>query len=134
VVVARSDALAAGRSLRETIDRGAAYAEAGAELLFFAGLRFEDMPKVAAAVQRPLMAQMLADTTLARARDSRVTVALYTSLLQNIALGAAYRALTELKTTGTMIETAKLALPRDIDNQLTRTRELSERAAKYRGQ
>jgi 2-methylisocitrate lyase-like PEP mutase family enzyme len=134
VVVARSDALAAGRSMNETLERGAAYAEAGAELLFFAGLRFEDMPKMASAIKRPLMAQMLADTTLARARESRVTVGLYTSLLQNIALGAAHRALTELKTTGTMIESAKLALPREIDTQLTGTRELNERAAKYRGQ
>lgn len=133
VVVARCDALAAGRPMSEAIDRGAAYAEAGAELLFFAGLRFEDMPKVTAAVQRPLMAQMSADTMLARARESRVTIAVYTSLLQDIALGAVHRALTELKTTGTMIETAKLSLPRDVQNQLTRTREITERAAKYQG-
>jgi hypothetical protein len=42
--------------------------------------------------------------------------------------------LTELKTTGTMIETAKLRAPADIQSQLTRTREITERAAKYRGQ
>ena len=134
VVVARCDALAAGRPMSETIDRGAAYAEAGAQLLFFAGLRFEDMPKVAAAVRRPLMAQMLADTTLPRARESRVTIAVYTSLLQDIALGAVHRALTELKTTGTMSETAKLSTPRDVQSLLTRTREITDRAAKYRGQ
>jgi 2-methylisocitrate lyase-like PEP mutase family enzyme len=51
-VVARCDALAAGRPMSEAIDRGAAYAEAGAELLFFAGLRFEDIPKVAAGIAR----------------------------------------------------------------------------------
>src|SRR5687767_3698867 len=133
VLVARCDALAAGRPMSEAIDRGAAYAEAGAELLFFAGLRFEDMPRIAAAVKRPLMAQMYADTVLTRARESRVRVALYTLLLQDVALGAVHRALTELKTTGTMIETATLSPPREIEDQLTRTREVTDRAAKYQG-
>ena len=101
-IVARSDALAADRPMEEALERGVAYAEAGADAFFFAGMPLADHPRAADVIGKPLMGQMRPNTTLSEAREARLTVALYPTMLQTIAQGAIHKALTELKTTGVM--------------------------------
>ena len=105
VIVARSDALAAGRSEAEAFERGGAYAEAGAEALFLGGLPLAGNRRAADAIDVALMGPMGAGTPMSDAAEARVTIALCANFLQNIAQGAIYNALEELKTTGTMAET-----------------------------
>jgi hypothetical protein len=79
---------------------------------------------------------MGSDTTIAAARAARVTVAVYASLLQNIAQSAVYDALVELKDTGVMVKAAhgiRLGgrIPADVRSKLIRTPEIDERRKKY---
>lgn len=132
MIVARSDALAAGRSETEAFDRGAAYAEAGAEALFLAGLGLADYRRAIDAIDTAMMGPMGANTPMSAAADAGVTIALYANFLQNIARGAMNNALEELKTTGTMAETVgQNQLPREIGQQITRNQEILERARRY---
>ena len=132
VIVARSDALAAGRSEAEAFERGGAYAEAGAEALFLGGLPLAGNRRAADAIDVALMGPMGAGTPMSDAAEARVTIALCANFLQNIAQGAIYNALEELKTTGTMAETNEQnTLPREIDRQITRNDEILERAREY---
>jgi 2-methylisocitrate lyase-like PEP mutase family enzyme len=146
-VDARSDMVvtvrctAASQTGKETKDqaiaRGVAYAQAGAESIWFTGMTFEDLPRAADAIRIPITAQLFMDTTMATAKASRVTVAVYASLLQNIAQSAVYDALTELKTTGTMMKSAggvRLGgrIPADFRARITRNADIAERGKKYR--
>ena len=137
VTVRCTAATQAGRESKErAIERGVAYAAAGAETIWFMGMTFDDLPRVAAAVKVPLTAQLLMDTTMATAKASRVTVAVYASLLQNIAQSAVYDALVELKTTGTMKKSAggvRLGgrIPADVRATITRADEIAARGKKY---
>jgi len=145
-VDARSDLVvtvrctAASQTGKETkeqaIARGVAYAQAGAESIWFTGMTFDDLPRVADAVKIPITAQLFMDTTMATAKASRVKVAVYASLLQNIAQSAVYDALTELKTTGTMMKSAggvRLGgrIPAEFRLRITRAAEITARGKKY---
>lgn len=126
-----------GKETREqAIARGVAYAQAGAESIWFTGMTFDDLPRVADAVKIPITAQLFMDTTMAAAKASRVTVAVYASLLQNIAQSAVYDALTELKTTGTMMKSAggvRLGgrIPAEFRARITRAADITARGKKY---
>ena len=138
VVTARCTAatMAGGESKEQAIARGVAYAEAGVETIWFMGMTFADLPRVADAIRIPVTAQMVMDTTMAQARAARVTVAVYASLLQNIAQSAVYDALTELRATGVMTKSAggvRLGnrIPADFRGRVMRTNDINERGKKY---
>ena len=88
------------------IERAVEYARAGVETIWFGGMTFADLPRVADAIKIPVTAQMQSSTPMSTARESKVTVAVYASLLQNVAYGAVYDAVMELKTTGLMVKAA----------------------------
>jgi 2-methylisocitrate lyase-like PEP mutase family enzyme len=132
LVLARCDALSAGLTLNETLDRGVAYAEAGADVLYFSGLQTQDYPRAVRTVKRPLCTTVAADMPIAEVKRAGIGLALYTRLLQDIAMGAVHNALLELKTTGMMPNANKIALPRDFSATLIRTWEITGRARKYR--
>lgn len=120
----------------QAIARGVAYAQAGADAVWFTGLQFEDLPNAADAVKVPLMAQIFVDTPASKAKESRVTVAVYASFLQNIAQSALYDALVELKNTGMLTKSAKgqrlgSTIPADVRAKLLQSAELTERGEKY---
>jgi 2-methylisocitrate lyase-like PEP mutase family enzyme len=128
--------MAGGETKDKAIERAAAYAQAGAETIWFTGLTLEDLPKAADATKIPITAQLFMDTTMAQAKAAKVTVAVYASLLQNIAQSAVYDALQELKTTGTMKKAAggvRLGgrIPADFRARIVRTNEVTERGKKY---
>lgn len=127
---------AGGESKDRAIERAARYAQAGAETIWFTGMTLEDLPKAAEAIKVPITAQLFMDTTMAQAKAARVTVAVYASLLQNIAQSAVYDALQELKTTGTMKKSAggvRLGgrIPADFRAKIMRAADVAERGKKY---
>jgi 2-methylisocitrate lyase-like PEP mutase family enzyme len=127
---------AGGETKDQAIARGVAYAQAGAETIWFTGMTLEDMPRVADAIKIPVTAQLVNDNSIAQARTARVTVGVYASLLQNIAQSAVYDALTELKQTGMMRKTSggvRLGgrIPADFRARVMRAAEVAERGKKY---
>ncbi|MFC4950036.1 isocitrate lyase/PEP mutase family protein [Pseudonocardia sp. GCM10023141] len=61
LVIGRTDALSAGGTLDEAIDRLGAYADAGADLVFAANLHPSDVARVATAIDRPLLNTFIPD-------------------------------------------------------------------------
>ncbi len=132
-IIARSDALGANRSMEEAIERGVAYAEAGADAVLYPGVQpIENTRRVAAAIPKPLFAQIGAGMNVADAKDAGVQVLFFTSMMQDIALAAYHQALTELRTTG-MVDATYDAhrLPREITRQMENAEEILARAARY---
>jgi len=132
-VVARSDSLAAGRSMEEALERGVAYAEAGADAVLYPGVQpIETTRRAAAAVPKPILAQIGPGMAVAAARDAGVQVLFFTSMLQDIALAAYNQALTELRTEGKVDAVYDAhRLPREVNSQLEDSEEILERAARY---
>jgi 2-methylisocitrate lyase-like PEP mutase family enzyme len=122
--------MSARRTLQETIDRANAYAEAGADALFLIGVPVDDFPRIAGAVPRPLGANV-DSIPPARLKETRITLATYTLILQNVAQVAVHKAILELKTTGALTESAKASLPRDVNAKLTRSEEITGQAKQY---
>lgn len=131
VIIARTDSLAEGSPMQEALDRGAAYAEAGADLLYFSGMLLQDCPKARAVVRKPLMMTANATTKPDQLKAAQISLAVYASPFVSMALGVARQALIELKTTGTMQKTAEFNLPRDIYSKLIGSAETIARGRKY---
>ncbi|MSV27158.1 MAG: isocitrate lyase/PEP mutase family protein [Bryobacterales bacterium] len=134
IIVGRTDALAAGKTLEEAIDRGKAYAEAGADAILFPGVQpLETTRRTIAAISKTIFAQMGPDVPVSEAIKAGVHVLFYTSMVQDIALAAYLQALTELKTTGMMPKTFNShRLPNDVTAKLERSAEILARAKKYK--
>jgi methylisocitrate lyase len=128
---------AATKETREqAVERAVAYAQAGADAVWLTGLQFEELPRVADLVKVPLMAQIFVDTPATKAKESRVTVAVYASFMQNIAQSAVYDALSELKSTGMLTKSAKgqrlgSTLPAEFRAKLLQNAELTALGKKY---
>jgi 2-methylisocitrate lyase-like PEP mutase family enzyme len=115
------------------LDRAAAYAEAGADLIWMGLPTVQDYVKAADMIKKPLFgvignAQIAA--TPAAMKAARITVG-QTGPVVSIALGAVDRALTETLATGRMVEAQKGALSREISDKVEQVEELNARAAKY---
>lgn len=130
VVIARSDALSLGRSMEEALQRGRAYAEAGADMIYLSGLGLQDVPRAADAIGRPLM-QTVSNVSLDEIHRNRVSLAVYAGQLLSVALGAAYRALQDIKATGIIPDYQQKTLPRGVQDQLNRRADVLERARRY---
>jgi methylisocitrate lyase len=123
-------------SMEKAIERAAAYAEAGADTVWFVPMAMNEIPQAAAAIKVPVTAQMFVDTTVAAARESKVTVMVYATFLQNIMQNAMYEALTELKSTGLMTKAARgqrlgQGMPADVRAKVFRSTDLTDRGKKY---
>jgi len=129
LVVLRSEAVSAKLSMEETLARGVAYAKAGADVLFFAGMKIEDFPRAAATVGVPLYGSFYVPP--AQIKAARIKLAVYTSNLRDIASGAVNKALMEFKATGEMVNAEKDALPANMLARVTRNQDLAELRRKY---
>ncbi len=96
MLVARCDAVSIGLDESEAMERGAAYVEAGADLLFFAGLPPDRMGPVSEAAGRPIIASVH-DTPMSTLRENRVPLVLYAGQLLRLALGAMQRGLAHIR-------------------------------------
>jgi methylisocitrate lyase len=136
VITARCQ-VAGTEGIDRAIERGVAYAQAGAEGIWYTGVSFADMPRVAQTVPSPLIGQLGSNQSMGDARSARLTVAIYASLVQNIAQSAVYSALKELRDTGLMVTAAKgvrlgSTVPADVANRMRRTDLYTETGRKYK--
>ena len=77
VVIARCDTLLVGRSLGEAVERGLAYAEAGADLIFYTRLPIGETAAVERLVGRPLVGVIFDRIARDQLESSGLSVALY---------------------------------------------------------
>src|SRR5262245_8258275 len=131
VIIARTDALSEQRTMDEALERGLACAQAGADVIFFSGMRLSDTPKARDTVRKPLMSTVNGTTTPAMLKEGRISLGVYAGQLLQIGLGAAAQALQELKSTGLMTNAAKLSIAGDVYQKLIESQEVNARARKY---
>jgi len=134
IIIGRTDALGVGKSLDEAIDRGRAYAEAGADAILFPGVqKLEISARAIKEIPKPMFIQMGQNSSKEDALKIGTHVLFYTSMMQDIALAAYLQALTELKNTGKLPNTFSAhKLPDEITVKLERSDEILERARKYK--
>lgn len=130
MIVARCDSVSIGQSEAEATERGAAYVEAGADLLFFAGLPPESMGAVAEAAGRPVIASVH-DTPMATLRENRVPLVLYAGQMLRLALGAMRRGLQDIHDGATWPNYGERALPGDAYQKLIQVDRWREDARRY---
>ena len=133
VLVARCLAPTPNKSYTEMLDRAAAYAEAGADLIWIGLPTTQDYVKAADMIKKPLfgvIGNANFPATAAAMKAARMAVG-QTGPVVNIALGAVDRALTETLATGRMTEAQKGALNRETSEKVERVEELSARSRKY---
>src|SRR5438477_3333464 len=132
VLIARCLAPTPNGSTTEMLDRAAAYAEAGADLIWI-GLRSADeYAKAADVIKKPLFATIggAIPATPAALKAAKVAVG-QTPPIVAIAMGAIDKALAELKATGRMVEAQKGAVSRATREKVEQVEELDARARKY---
>ena len=130
IVLARGDSVSVGESAEAAIERGVAYAEAGADMLFFAGMSLEDCPRAAEAVQKPLMTTVR-DTPLDVLKHQKIALAVYAAHALQLALGAADRGLAELKRSARIEGFRENAIDGETYSKLLRSDEERTRARTY---
>ena len=133
VLVARCLAPTPNKSYTEMLDRAAAYAEAGADLIWIGLPTAQDYVKAADMIKKPLFGVIGGPNfpaTPEAMKAARMTVG-QTGPVVNIALGAVDKALAELKATGRMTEAQKGALNRATSEKVEQVEELKARSRKY---
>jgi 2-methylisocitrate lyase-like PEP mutase family enzyme len=127
VLLVASVGLREGRSKSEVMDRAAAYAAAGADAFWFPALPMAENKEAFALVKKPIMS---IGGTVDEMKAANVAFAAFLDFGM-IALGAVRRALQEIKTTGSIAQATKDALPFAALRELDRTQEVRERARRY---
>src|SRR6266513_2752454 len=133
VLIARCLAPTPNNSYTEMLDRAAAYAEAGADLVWIGLPTAQDYVKAADVIKKPLFAVIGRPNfpaTPAAMKAARVAVGQMPPVV-TIALGAVDKALAELKATGKMTEAQKGALSREMSDKVEQVAELNARSQKY---
>jgi 2-methylisocitrate lyase-like PEP mutase family enzyme len=133
VLVARCLAPTPNKSYTEMLDRAAAYAEAGADLIWIGLPTAQDYVKASDMIKKPLfgvIGNANFPATAAAMKAARMAVG-QTGPVVNIALGAVDKALTETLATGRMTEAQKGALNRETSEKVERVEELNARSRKY---
>ena len=129
IIIARTDALEQAVPLDQAIERAAAVAEAGADVIYFAGIKLPDYPKVTAVIKKPLFHLGNPTTTPDEAKAAKLSFIAYH--VDGVINAALYNALHELKTTGKYENAAKNTVPREIQARLTERDDYLSRARKY---
>src|SRR6267142_4093980 len=132
VLIARCLAPTPNNSYTEMLDRAAAYAEAGADLIWIGLPTVQDYVKAADMIKKPLFGVIGSanfPATAAAMKAARMAVG-QTGPVVNIALGAVDKALTETLATGRMTEAQKGALNRETSEKVERVEELNARSRK----
>jgi len=133
VLIARCLAPTPSGSYTEMLDRAAAYAEAGADMVWIGLPTAQDYAKAADMIKKPLFAVIGRPNfpaTPAAMKAARVAVG-QTPPMVTIALGAVDKALEELKATGRMTDAQKGALNRATMEKVEQIEELNARSRKY---
>jgi 2-methylisocitrate lyase-like PEP mutase family enzyme len=130
VIIARSDAIGV-TSLDDALERGQAYAEAGADLVFLPYLRPKDTTRAVEALSKPLF-NVVIDTPQAELAQAGLKVAVYPVQSLFIAYKAVRDMITELKATGTIANWAQRTPAWEEFNNFIGANEATELAKRYR--
>lgn len=130
VIIARSDAIGV-TSLDDALERGRAYAEAGADLVFLPYLRPKDTPKAVAALPKPLF-NVVIDTPREELARTGLKVAVYPVQSLFIAYKAIHDMVKELKETGTIANWAQRTPTWDEFNTFIGAADATALAERYR--
>ncbi|MEP7243434.1 MAG: isocitrate lyase/phosphoenolpyruvate mutase family protein [Gammaproteobacteria bacterium] len=137
VIMVSPVGLREGHTENETLDRGAAYAEAGADLFWFPGGSSDFLRKVKRVVNRPLIWTGLGTTFSADEKalmDERTVNMVVIDGYRSIAAGAIAAAIDEFLKTGSTVNAAKGALSDDamaaLDIRYT-SQQIHDMAKKY---
>ena len=129
VVLAASVGMREGRSEQEALDRGLAYAEAGADMLWFSGMPTESTRKAVTLAKRPLLGLEMGD--LGQLGEAGITMGVDAGA-QNCAVAAIKMAFAELVQSGSTSSTAKqLSVPSEMFDELLGIRATHQRAQRY---
>lgn len=130
LVIARCDALLLGQSLGAALERGLAYAEAGADMLFFSRLMPSEAQWVAERVPVPLFG-IGHNFSRKELEKNHLKIAIYYDQLLMAALFAARDILQDLKTRWRIDRLEDRTIPRDFFDKLVGATNGIARARKY---
>lgn len=130
VIIARSDAIGV-TSLDDALERGNAFAEAGADLIFLPYLRARDTKQAVDALSKPLF-NVVIDTPKEELEQAGLKVAIYPVQSLFIAYKAVRDMIKELKTTGTVANFAQRTPAWEEFNEFIGSKEATQLAEKYR--
>ena len=130
VIIARSDAIGV-TSLDDALERGNAFAEAGADLIFLPYLRPKDTKRAVEALSKPLL-NVVIDTPKAELEQTGLKVAIYPVQSLFIAYKAVRDMIKELKTTGTVANFTQRTPTWEEFNEFIGAKEATQLAEKYR--
>jgi len=130
VIIARSDAIGV-TSLEDALERGQAYAEAGADLLFLPYLRPKDTKRAVEALSKPLF-NVAIDTPQEELARAGLKVAVYPVQSLFITYKAVRDMMKELKATGTIANWAERTPSWEEFNTFIGATEATELAKRYR--
>ena len=129
VLLVRSDVVADGGELDEAIERVAAYAEAGGDLIFIPGIPLDQCRRAVGAAGKPILTGA---PSVQDARDNGVQV-LFIGAMGGIALGAMDRAMAELARDGRIGDAGAIAgsVSGDRRRELIGNDTMVDRARRY---
>jgi 2-methylisocitrate lyase-like PEP mutase family enzyme len=130
VIIARSDAIGV-TSLDDALERGQAYAEAGADLVFLPYLRPKDTKRAVEALSKPLF-NIVIDMPQEELARAGLKVAVYPVQSLFIAYKAVRDMMKELKVTGTIANWAQRTPAWEEFNNFIGANEATELAKRYR--
>ena len=130
VIIARSDAIGV-TSLEDALERGQAYAEAGADLVFLPYLRPKDTKRAVDALSKPLF-NVVIDTPQAELASAGLKVAVYPVQSLFITYKAVRDMMKELKATGTFANWAQRTPSWEEFHTFIGANEATELAKRYR--
>lgn len=108
MLLIRNDSVSEKETVDQAIERGVAYAQAGADMLWFSGMRTADLPRAQAAVGKPLLTSAAPTMTPAELKAVKLSMIFYH--VEAVGYGAVLQALREWKTTGKATETMKMSI------------------------
>jgi len=129
VLIARSDAIGV-TSLDDALERGQAYAEAGADLVFLPYLRPKDTKRAVEALSKPLF-NVVIDTPQEELARAGLKVAVYPVQSLFMAYKAVRDMMKELKATGTIANWAQRTPSWEEFNNFIGANEATELAKRY---
>jgi 2-methylisocitrate lyase-like PEP mutase family enzyme len=130
VIIARSDAIGV-TSLDDALDRGNAFAEAGADLIFLPYLRAKDTKRAVDTLSKPLF-NVVIDTPKEELEQAGLKVAVYPVQSLFIAYKAVRDMVKELRVTGAIANFAQRTPTWEEFNEFIGAKEATQLAEKYR--
>jgi 2-methylisocitrate lyase-like PEP mutase family enzyme len=108
MLLIRNDSMSEGETMEQSVERGVAYAAAGADMLWFSGMKTADLAKAQAAVGKPLLTSAAPTMTPAELKAVKLSMIFYH--IERVGYGAVLQAMREWKTTGKATESMKMTI------------------------